>query len=292
MGFNYGFGWKPEGVPDVKNVSACKAYYAKDWKQHPKMSMYVPSSYQDLESNNSIVELPRRNQGNASTCVPHGVLRGCEIKRVQNFLSQGLSRQDALAKHVDLSRVHMYYMTRERMVPREVDRDEGAIISIAADILSTFGVCKEDLMPYSDKLYDLCITPPDAALRNGYTHKVKSWYRITSTGEDRVLDCIANLAVGNCIAYGTVVGDNWVNYNGSQPLSLVSGKVLGSHCTLLVGWQPSRFGGCFLGENSWGTWGRTDMPGFYDMAPEVIEDSESKDFVVLEGGFEDWAEAA
>jgi C1A family cysteine protease len=102
-----------------------------------------------------------------------------------------------------------------------------------------------------------------------------------------VNDVIASLAVGSPVVFGTVVGDNWLNYGPGEVLQKVDGVVRGRHATVLVGWQPDLYGGCFIGENSWGTSFGED--GFYYIAPEVIGAVETSDLVSHAGGWEPWA---
>lgn len=230
----------------------------------------------------------RHQQLRTGSCVSNSTIRGLEIKRVQKFYDESMASgkshadalQTALGKHVDLSRLALYYMAREMMDPPETDKDEGTYISLAAEALKRFGVCTEAEWPFNEsKLY---VPPTWMAMRTAYVHKISTWCKIYSQGQDRVEDVILSLAVGNPVVYGTIVDDRWMGYSGKQPLGPVSGTTRGSHATLLVGWDPGK--GVFLGENSWGPfWGQD---GFYEVLPEVIASDDSKDFVILYGGWE------
>lgn len=250
----------------------------------------------DLASDLRFLSPPqfRHNQLRTSTCVANSVIRGLEVKRVQKFYGEAMALgmahaaalQLALSKHVDLSRLALYFLARELMDPAETDKDEGTYISLAAEALRRFGVCTEIEWPFqSEKIF----TPPSwTAMRMAYVHKISSWCKIYGEGQERLDDIITNLAMGNPIAYGTAVGANWMGYNGKEPLDLVDGKVAGTHATLLVGWDPVK--GVFIGENSWGPfWG---LDGFYEIRPEVITSQDSRDFVVLFGGWQMMEKAA
>lgn len=236
----------------------------------------------------------RHHQLRTSTCVANSVVRGMEIKRVHKFYGEALASgmthaaalQHALSKHVDLSRLALYFMARELMDPAETDKDEGTYISLAAEALRRFGVCTETEWPFE---YDKMFTPPSwRAMRTAYVHKVSSWCKIYGDGQERIDDVIVNLAMGNPVAYGTTVGANWSGYSGSEPIDLVDGKVDGSHATILVGWDPAK--GVFIGENSWGPhWG---LDGFYEVRPEVVASQDSRDFVALFGGWQMMEKAA
>jgi C1A family cysteine protease len=218
---------------------------------------------------------PRHNQLSTSSCVAQSMIKALEIKRIQKY---------GFGAHVDLSRLALYYLGRELMSPEETRHDDGMYVSMAADALRRFGICREVDWPFDEKKL---FTPPTwSAMRKAYVHKISAWYRIGSTGIDRVGDVITSLAVGTPVVYGTVVGDNWLNYGPTDVLQKVDGAVRGRHATVLVGWQPELYGGVFIGENSWSAqWGDD---GFYYIAPEVIGAFESSDFIAIAGSWDNW----
>lgn len=219
---------------------------------------------------------PRHDQTTTSSCVANSVVKALEIKRIQKY---------GIGAHVDLSRLALYYLGRELMDPEETQHDDGMYVSMAAEVLRRFGVCKESDWPFDEQ--KIFAPPTWTAMRKAYVHKIASWYRIASTGIDRVGDVIANLAADNPVPFGTVIGDDWMNYGPGEVLQKVEGAIRGRHATVLVGWQPHLYGGVFIGENSWGTsWGED---GFYYMAPEVIGAIETSDLLAMAGGWEDWA---
>lgn len=211
---------------------------------------------------------PRHHQRSTSSCVAQATVKALEIKRVQ---------QHGREAHIDLSRLAVYYLARELMTPPECTKDEGTYVSHAFDVIRRFGVPPEADWPWDPKqLY----TPPSwRAMRKAYLHKITAFYKIRSTGQERVQAVIECLRAGNPVVYGTEVGDNWQDYKAGQVLHLPA-KSTGRHATVLLGYV----GGVFLGENSWGTgWGDD---GFYRMAPEVIAAPVSSDFWVPQAGFE------
>lgn len=231
------------------------------------MSTYLGS---DLRPHSS----PRHDQRSTNSCVPQSIVKALEIKRIQKY---------GHGAHVDLSVSALYYLARELMLPPETEHDEGTYLSVAADCLRRFGVCMEADWPFEEhRLFD---APSWRAMRRAYVNKISAWYRIDSSGTDRVNDVIVNLAIGNPVPWGTVVGDNWLNYASGEVLGKVDGVVRGRHATTLVGWDPSLHGGVFIGENSWGPWGDN---GFYLIAPEVIAAVESSDFIAMAGAWEGW----
>jgi len=211
---------------------------------------------------------PRHNQRWSSSCVAQATVKALEIKRVQEHGHEA---------HIDLSRLAVYYLCRELMNPPECTVDEGTHISFAFDVIRRFGVPPEEAWPWDLKKLH---TPPSwKAMRKAYLHKIESFYKILSGGEDRIQAVIECLQAGNPVVFGTSTGSNWHHYRKGMVLGLPS-TVTGRHATVLVGFE----GGKFIGENSWGTsWGDD---GFYLMDPKVIAASESRDFWVPQAGFE------
>lgn len=254
----------------------------------------------------------RHNQGQTSTCVSNGVTRAAEIKQIQRLtaeammadpnLPESVALARALASYVALSRRSNYFMSRDLMPVRpdgrkETQVDDGTQISLAAEAYRLWGACSEmpipgrpdrECWPWGVTLQELCTSPSWMAMRQAYVHKISKWAKIKSSGQARVDDCIANLSVGNPIPFATTVSRAvWSNYDGTYPLTVSAGD--GSHCTLIVGWQPRLFGGVFIIENSYGPyWGDA---GFGYLAPEVIADEASFDFVAMMGGWEAWRSA-
>jgi len=261
------------------------------------VSKYLPSINNNIESDlRKFSPSLRHDQLNTSTCSVNAMTRALENKRIQHAYSdaiaQGKSEADALAlaqlSHIQLSRLALYFLAREEMDPPETDKDAGTIISIVAELLHLFGVARETPNGPDDRAYwpfdtsKVCVSPTWLSMRDSSLHKISGWFRITSNGNDRVDDVIANLAVGNPVVFGTEVGANFTQYNGGviQP---VNGLIQGGHATMLCGWDPSGF---FWDENSWGNnWG---YDGFAKVAPEVIASSDSSDFIVITSGWEPW----
>ncbi len=261
-----------------------------------RMSSWAPPGGSDLRPFSS----PRQNQLNSSTCAANSTTKALELKRIQKYTLENVPRlgfdkalEYGQSKHVDLSRLALYHLARELMDPPETDKDEGTYISLCADVLRRFGVCREapDPTKPGDDAYwpfdlsKIFISPGWKQMRQAYVHKIDAWHKIYSSGADRVEDVIQSLSAGSPVVYGTVIGENWQTYDGT-PLTPKSGKTLGGHATVLVGWDTSGF---FWGENSWGTgWGPDD--GFYKVRPEVIASDDSSDFVVMTGGWEEWVQ--
>lgn len=220
--------------------------------------------------------LVRHNQLKTSSCVANAVAKALEIKRVQKYGEQA---------HVDLSRLALYYLTREKMGAPYFKQDDGSYISVAASVLKDFGIPREEPISKTDKSYwpfdvsKINIPPSVMAMRSAYLHKISAYYAIHDTGSARTQKVIQALSAGHPVVYGTKVYENFQDYK-SGIWSKNSGKILGGHATTIVGWD----GTSFIGENSWGPiWGDD---GFYRVSPSIIESSESSDFIAMTGAWE------
>lgn len=215
---------------------------------------------------------PRHDQSDTSTCVGNAVIKGLEIKRIQEYGKD---------KHEDLSILDVYYGARDLMDPKQTNIDSGTYISLACDVLRRFGVCRESLFPF--KKENLFIPPPIIATREAYLNKIHSHFRITSKGNERLDDIILNLKAGNPVVFGTQIGDNWFKYDGKEPIKQDT-KLEGGHAMLVVGYID----GLFIIENSWGNdWG---LGGFAFVTPEILKVKETRDLWVLIDGSEIWFE--
>lgn len=267
-------GWRPETPGDeasrwtLARVRAQLRDATRDLRVEEQALVGMASDLRPYSS-------PRHDQRDTNSCVANALCKALEIKRIHKY---------GHGSHVDLSRLAVYYLARELMDPSEVGEDDGTIISLGAEVLRRFGVCTEADWPFEEGLLFLPVAW--RAMRHAYVHKIKSWYRVDTTGDDRVADVIVNLAADNPVVFGTVVGDNWIDYKAGEVLTSPA-SVRGRHATVLVGWQPDLHGGVFIGENSWGpAWGED---GFYMISPEVVASHESAEYTVIAGGWEEWA---
>ena len=215
---------------------------------------------------------PRHDQRHTNSCVAQSVVKALELKRIMKH------GPDA---HVDLSVLAVYYLAREMMLPPQTHHDGGVYVSHACEVLWRFGVCPEGAWPFD--LAKVNTAPSWRAMRAAFLHKIESFYRIRSTGAERVADVLAALRANNPVVYGTAVGDTWQRYQEGEILRVVpDDDITGRHATVLVGWD----GVCFIGENSWGLdWGEQ---GFYLLDPEVVASEQASDFWVLHAGFEEY----
>jgi C1A family cysteine protease len=179
------------------------------------------------------------NQHALSSCVGNATVESLEI--LNNIAGY---------KPVPLSRLFVYNMARIRN--GNLDKDAGTFIRTAFDVLSRFGVCDEYLWPYDEKL--VYTSPSIKAQRQAVGHRIHSYYRIDSTGDQRCQDIIAALHSGHPVVFGTMVGESFTSVSDRTPVDVPAPteRILGGHAMAIVGY----LGGNFLIKNSWGTgWG-------------------------------------
>jgi hypothetical protein len=262
-------------LPDPTDDTSVKGYWGFESQLQPHLAAAPGDA--DLRPYSS----PRHNQGQTGSCVAQSVVKALENLERQKLCAQrGIGpSQLGPTDHKNLSVLALYYLAREKMQPSRVGQDTGTYISLACDCLRLFGVCTEEAWPFDPgRVFD---APSIMSMREAYDHKISAYYRIQSTGQERVDSVIAALRSRHPVVYGTDVGDNWIQYRAGQVLQRPDVSQ-GAHATHLVGWEDAR--GVFIGENSWGRdWGED---GYYLIAPEVIAAPTSLDFWVVTGSWE------
>ena len=203
---------------------------------------------------------PRHDQATTSSCVAQATVKALEIKRIL---------QHGHEAHIDLSRMAVYWMARNLMFPKETHLDSGTYISMAFDVLRKFGVPPEEAFPWDERrIFD---APTWNAMRQAYVSKIEAFYKIRSTGLDRIDMVIEALQAGHPVVYGTNVGSNWMNYRKGQVIHPTpKEEILGRHATVLVGFTNGKI----IGENSWGC---------YDKETEILTSAGWRRFYHLKG---------
>lgn len=253
----------------------------------------------------------KNNQGRTNSCVAQATTRAAEIKQVQQiydeYVANGMTHVGAATtargRYVPLSRRMAYFFARDLMPTRadgskETEHDEGTQASLAAEALRIWGASPEEPIagrpatecwPWDATAEGLRTSPSWMAMRHAYVHKITKWAKIKNLGAFRVEDCLANLSVGNPVVFCTRVDETWMRHRGTEVLRLPAGD-RGNHAMLLVGWDPSKEGGAFILENSWGAdWGDG---GYAYVSPDVIGSDLTFDLVAMYGGWEPWKAGA
>jgi C1A family cysteine protease len=253
-------------------------YKVGGWQPDPSNRVYAsfnPNSFSLTKESKNIdlrpFSISRHNQRNTSTCVANAATKALEIKRV---MKHGIN------SHVDLSRLDLYYGCRERMNPPRNDKDDGTHIYLACEILRDFGICREQMHPFTKE--NIFKKPSIMASREGRLNRIKSCFKIDSIGDKRLEDIVFNLQAGNPVIFGTLVGKTWMNYKGDGAIGIENEG--GGHAMCCIGYV----GGSFIIENSWSEyWG---INGFCFVKPEVMASNNTRDLWVIVDGSECWME--
>lgn len=259
------------------------------WKPDPTNNQYLKFDKTNLQIDNiksnrvisdniNNIDLrqyssPRHNQGATSTCVAQSIIKALEIKRII---------QHGKEAHVSLSVLDLYYGARERMTPSMVEWDSGTHIYLACNVLKDLGVCSDKI--HSWETNDVYKKPSIMASREARLNRIKTSFKIQSTGQERLNDIIFNLKAHNPVVFGTTVGSDWMNYTGGKKPLKIETKPKGKHAMCCVGYVD----GLFIIENSWGNQWGIDGFGFVD--PSVLIDENTQDLWVIVDGSEAWTE--
>jgi hypothetical protein len=161
-----------------------------------------------------------------------------------------------------------------RAVSDSETEDEGTYIRDMFKAAMILGISPATAMPFSPgKINE---RPTWAAMRAAYDQRsLKGYYRITTTGAQRVLDIKRALAAGHPVVYGLNIGKDWFDYTGGildYPKDLAGG-----HATFLIGHYKDDW---FKGQNSWSpSWGEN---GRYRIKQSAIAGILASDLWVID----------
>lgn len=177
----------------------------------------------------------------------------------------------------EMSRLFVYSMARllqdqDGDGKNDLNRDDGTFIRLCFDVLSRFGICREETWPYvPEKVFR---SPSIRAQREAVGHRIHSYYRIRAVGDDRVAQIVDALRAQHPVVFGTDINEAFRTLRGDAPVGPPTGATIGGHAMLIVGYID----GNFLVKNSWGkSWG---ADGFCFMTPEYIKWNATRDIWV------------
>lgn len=179
------------------------------------------------------------------------------------------------------SRLFIYY--NERVMEGTVSEDAGAEIRDGMKAISKLGVCPEAKWPYD--IAKFAQRPPDECYVDAMQHQALVYRRIVGTNLHSIKSC---LAAGYPITFGFSVYESFegaeVEHTGVVPMPGNNEKVLGGHCTDIVGYDDdgklTGYPQHIIGRNSWGPgWG--DQGYFYMPYAFVLDPNISSDFWTL-----------
>lgn len=178
---------------------------------------------------------------------------------------------------VQLSRLFTYAMARhmqddDQSGDDDLDVDNGTYLRFCMLALSTYGICAEAAWPYDEsKVFD---EPSIRAQQEAVGHKIHSYYRIDSTGDQRVQDILLALRGLHPVVFGTDVEDPFRRVDDTTPVDVPKGGTIGGHAMIIAGY----LNGNFLVKNSWGAgWG---FGGYCFMTPAYVMWENTRDLWV------------
>lgn len=225
------------------------------------------------------IHTTQSNQYSAGSCAGNATADAVEI----------LNSVEGLPP-VQLSRLFVYTLARnfadmDGDGRSDINFDDGTYMRLCFDVLSKFGICREDLpvekggWPYDlTKLHTL---PSLKAMRAATGHRIHSYFRIYETGDDRLQAVLDALRASRPVAFGTMVDDAFQNLTTEGPVAPPVGAQAGGHAMIIIGYIS---GVGFIVKNSWGIgWGDH---GTCIMTPEYIAWAETGDLWVPTKGSE------
>lgn len=236
-----GLGWLPD-VPDIRDhILFSTRGVIKAKKVLPMsvdLSVLCPSVY---------------DQGHIGSCTAQSV------SALYQFL---LKKQDALDPL--LSRMFLYYVTREAEGTQTVDR--GATLRSTLKAINTYGICTEPTWEYVvDKLF---LAPEASAYLEAEKFQTINYKRLEQDLED-MRGC---LSAGYPFVFGFAVYDKfmseYVRLTGIGSLPQPGDIMTGGHAVMAVGYNDNTQ--TFLIRNSWGdSWG---MSGYFTLPYNYLTD--------------------
>jgi C1A family cysteine protease len=210
------------------------------------------------------------DQGSIGSCTANAVAQGLRAAMVRlGFLAPPLT-----------SRLFLYYFARAMIGTTQ--EDSGANIRNLFDVIRKLGFCPESAWPYYDDAMTFKILPDAGATRLAFDQLGGlGYFRIDSTGAERVADVRAALAAEYTVIFGTQVSNKFAEFTaGSAPLQPPGPgeTILGGHALLIDGYDL--VAGTFDIVNSWGSaWG---ADGWCRFTNAYIASSQSADFWIIE----------
>jgi hypothetical protein len=166
-----------------------------------------------------------------------------------------------------------------RAVTNDETKDEGTFIRNTFKAAMILGIAPSNAMPFDP--HKVNERPTWAAMRSAYDQRcVKGYYRITSSGGQRIMDIKRALATGHPVVYGLNITEEWFDYNNGVIEN--TGNSVGGHAMFIMGHYRDEW---FKGQNSWGVdWGEH---GRYKIRQSVVGGLQASDFWVIESAPKD-----
>jgi C1A family cysteine protease len=215
------------------------------------------------------------SQKSLSACAGNATADAIEIQTTIAEYIRAAAEGRAPKTTPELARLFVYALART--LHGELAKDDGTYIRSCFEVLSRFGICTEADWPYNES--KVFVSPSMLAQRKATGRKIHGYYRIKSTGSDRLTEIISALRSHHPVVFGTLVDAAFKAENGPKVVGPPTGATIGGHAMIVVGY----IGGLFLVKNSWGTGWREG--GFVFMKPEYLTWDETCDIWVPTTGY-------
>lgn len=174
------------------------------------------------------------DQGQLGSCVSNATAQALRMRLV----AQGVSAPPLPA------RLMIYYLARA--VDHATSVDAGTYPRVAMEILNKFGFAPESLWPYSDKNDSSAkdpfkLMPTMEVFQAAFDqHAPTKYVRITSSGNQRLVDLKTAIAGGFPVIFGCNVSEAFCqgDFDASKPLDPPAAKdSAGGHCMIFEGYD-------------------------------------------------------
>jgi C1A family cysteine protease len=168
-------------------------------------------------------------------------------------------------KAIELSRLFLYFNGRN--YDGTTDQNVGMFIHNLFKSLKFLGCPLESEWAYDVNKYTE--QPPVQAYKAADDFTIEGFYQLTTSGKERCDQIVAALLADHPVVFGTEVGNNLEQYDGSDIVLTIPTENLGGHAQVVVGYRTNSSGKReFLIMNSWGkSWGQS---GKYWMSEDYM----------------------
>jgi C1A family cysteine protease len=205
------------------------------------------------------------DQGNLGSCVLNSAFQAIRMRHV----AQGVHAPKLG------SRLMGYYLARA--VDHLTAVDSGTYLRTAFEVLNKFGFCSEDVWPYNDGPELFMRMPNSKAFHDAFDlHAPTVYRRISTTGNDRILDVKRAIAGGFPVCFGCAVDNAFThgNFDPAEPLMPPRADIAGGHAMTIIGYS----GDVFRVLNSWSS--DFGVDGRVYFSPEYV--MEAQDLWIVE----------